>query len=179
MTAAFILLALITVAGAVLAMTLRNLVHCALAIAVSFAGLAAIYLQLSAQFVGFAQVLIYVGAVAILILFAILLTRGTEPAAQPLFSRGWVAGVVIACAVFLVLGGAAIKSRVAGSVAIPVQSTVRDIGELLMSQYVLPLQVAGLLLTAALLGAVVLAMHETAVTARKPNAETTLANPPR
>ena len=51
---------------ALAAMTLRNLVHCALALAVTFLGLAAIYLQLNAQFVGFAQVLVYVGAVAIL-----------------------------------------------------------------------------------------------------------------
>ena len=64
--------------AAAAAMTFRHLVHCALAMAVSFVGLAAIYLQLHAQFVGFAQILVYVGAVAILIVFAILLTRSGE-----------------------------------------------------------------------------------------------------
>ncbi len=76
----FALIAVLTVASAVAAMSLRNLVHCALTLMVAFAGLAALYLQLGAQFVGFAQFLIYVGAVAILIVFAILLTRSGETA---------------------------------------------------------------------------------------------------
>jgi NADH:ubiquinone oxidoreductase subunit 6 (subunit J) len=174
MSTAFLLLALLTVAGAVVAMTLRNLVYCALAIAVSFGGLAAIYLQLDAQFVGFAQVLVYVGAVAILILFAILLTRGSEPGPRSIFSGGWLGGVAVATAVFLLLAGAAINSRVLQTSPVRVEPTVRDIGVLLMSKYVLPLQVAGLLLTAALLGAVVLAMHGTGRPAdrRDPNRAT-------
>src|SRR5216117_594917 len=98
-----IILGLLTLAGAIAAMTLRNLVHCALALTVAFAGLAAFYLQLDAQFVGFAQVLVYIGAVAILIVFAILLTRGSEPPQQGIFSSGWMLGTVIAIAVFAAL----------------------------------------------------------------------------
>ena len=67
MTATFLILAAITIAGTVAAMALRNLVHCVLALTVGFAGLAALYLQLGAQFVGFTQILVYVGAVAILV----------------------------------------------------------------------------------------------------------------
>src|SRR5437764_13725675 len=78
MSVPFIIIALLTIASAVSAMTLRNVVHCALALTMTFAGLAALYLQLDAQFVGFAQVLVYVGAVAILIVFAVLLTRGPQ-----------------------------------------------------------------------------------------------------
>jgi len=63
----FAIIASVTIAAAVAAMSLRNLVHCALALAVAFAGLAAVYLQLGAQFVGFTQILVYIGAVAILI----------------------------------------------------------------------------------------------------------------
>ena len=55
-------MAVLTIAAAVAAMTLRNLVHCALALTVAFAGLAAAYLQLDAQFVGFAQIFVYIGA---------------------------------------------------------------------------------------------------------------------
>src|SRR5215471_20431186 len=95
----FALIAIVTIAAGVAAMGLRNLVHCALALTVAFAGLAAAYLQLGAQFVGFTQLLVYVGAVAILIVFAILLTRGSEPPQQPVISRGWLAGVVVAVAV--------------------------------------------------------------------------------
>jgi len=76
----------LTLAGSVAAISLRNLVHCALAGGVAFAGLAAMYLRLGAEFVGFAQVLVYIGTVAILILFAILLTRGNEPPGEPLLA---------------------------------------------------------------------------------------------
>src|SRR3989454_1325620 len=95
-----IILALLTLVGAVAAMSLRNLVHCALALTVAFAGLAALYLQLDAQFVGFAQILVYIGAVAILIVFAILLTRGSEAPQQSILSPSWIAGLAVAAAVF-------------------------------------------------------------------------------
>src|SRR6266699_5471449 len=101
-----VILALLTLGGAVAAMSLRNLVHCALALTVAFAGLAALYLQLDAQFVGFAQILVYVGAVAILIVFAILLTGGSEPPKQPVFSATWSIGGGVAVAVFGVLAWA-------------------------------------------------------------------------
>src|SRR5256885_6582976 len=96
MSITFAIIAAVTIASAVAAMSLRNLVHCALALTVAFAGLAAAYLQLGAQFVGFTQILVYVGAVAILIVFAILLTRGSEPQQQPILSPGWLAGVFAA-----------------------------------------------------------------------------------
>src|SRR5215470_11431086 len=100
MTISFAILAIITIASAIAAMTLRNLVHCALALVGAFAGLAALYLQLDAQFVGFAQILVYVGAVAILIVFAILLTGGGEAPKQGVFSSSWCIGAGVALAVF-------------------------------------------------------------------------------
>src|SRR5437016_13218021 len=103
MTWPFALFAALTVTSAIAVMTLRNLVHCALALTVTLSGLAAFYLQLDAQFVGFAQILVYIGAVAILIVFAILLTRGSEPPQQPIFSSSWVIGIAIAVIVFGVL----------------------------------------------------------------------------
>src|SRR5437762_2664228 len=82
----FTMLAAFVAVSAVAALTLRHLVHCALSLALTFLGLAGLYLQLGAQFIGLAQVLVYVGAVAILIVFAILLTRGTEPGPGRRFS---------------------------------------------------------------------------------------------
>jgi NADH-quinone oxidoreductase subunit J len=158
----FFILATLTLGTAIAAMTLRNLVHCALAVALTFAGLAAIYLQLNAQFVGFAQFLIYVGAVAILIVFAILLTRGSEPPQQALFSSSWPAGVALAVAVFALLGGLVLSSKVIQpQLQAASNPTVAQLGSKLMTKYVLPLQVLGLLLTAALIGAVIIAMKET------------------
>ncbi len=161
MTLPFAIIAGLTVGSAIAAMSLRNLVHCALSLVVTFAGLAALFLQLNAQFVGFAQVLVYVGAVAILIVFAILLTRSAEPGppAPTTTGAGW--GIGIAVAAFLAMAGAVTSSVVMQRTAPPPSAvTVRAIGEKLMTDYVLPLEVIGLLLTAAMIGAVIIAMSE-------------------
>jgi NADH-quinone oxidoreductase subunit J len=161
MEAIFIILAAIIIASSVAAMTLRNLVHCALALTVAFAGLAAVFLQLDAQFVGFAQILVYVGAVAILIVFAILLTRGGGAPEQGIFSTGWFGGCVTALAVLAALVWAINKSSLAARKLPPQpEATVKQIGNALMTNYILPLEVIGLLLTAALIGAVIVAMKE-------------------
>jgi NADH:ubiquinone oxidoreductase subunit 6 (subunit J) len=161
MSIAFVILAIVTVASAVAAMTLRNLVHCALALVGTFAGLAALYLQLEAQFVGFAQILVYVGAVAILIVFAILLTGGGEAPKQSVFSSSWCIGAGVALAVFGVLAWAIRSSHsVTHGLRPTTQVSARQIGDQLMTKYILPLEVVGLLLTAALIGAVIIAMKE-------------------
>jgi len=155
------LLALVTLVSGVAAMTLRNLVHCALMLMLTLAGLAGLYLQLGAQFVGFAQVLIYIGAVAILIVFAILLTRGSEPPRESRFSATWLVGIAIAVAAGGVLSAAILASKALGSAVRSSQEvTVRQIGDTLMGKFVLPLEVLGLVLTAALIGAVLIAMQE-------------------
>ena len=84
MTAPFLILAVVTLVGACAAMMLRGLVHCALALAVAFAGIGTLYLSLGAQFLGLAQLLVYVGAIAVLIVFVILLTRGGDTDSPPL-----------------------------------------------------------------------------------------------
>lgn len=158
----FYLIAAATVAFAVAAMTLRALVHCALCAAAAFAGLAVIYLQLDAEFVGFAQLLVYVGAIAILIVFAVLLTRGDEvlPGSSQ-SSPSWVSGVAVAMVVsgaitFAIIKSPSLQREAPAAVAAP----VKRIGEELMTHYVLPLEMIGVLLTGALLGAVVIAMHD-------------------
>src|SRR6266850_7282145 len=148
MSVTFAIIAVLTVASAVAVMTLRNLVHCALSLMLTFVGLAALYLQLNAQFVGFAQILVYVGAVAILIVFAILLTRGVEPPEQKIFSSSSIGGLAVAVAVFAVLaatiGSSSVLQRLMPSTP---DVSIHQIGDLLMTKYVLPLEVVGLLLT--------------------------------
>ena len=157
----FYVLAAITVLGGLAAVLLKNTVHCALALTVAFAGLALLFLELDAQFAGFAQILVYIGAVAILVVFAILLTRGSETPKDGVFSRTWLAGLAVAAAVFSVLGWAVIQTVPAlpHETAVPVV-TVNQIGNALLGRYVLPLEIVALLLTAALVGAVIVAMHE-------------------
>ncbi|MBL9138974.1 MAG: NADH-quinone oxidoreductase subunit J [Verrucomicrobiales bacterium] len=161
MSPIFYFLAMLTLGGAVAAMSLRNPVHCALSLVVTFVGLAGVYLGLGAHFLGLSQVLVYVGAVAILLVFVLLLTRGSgkdEFDERP--DRWWPAlgvggglgGVLIA--VVLAQPGLALRT------APPELPTVRALGESLMTDFVLPLQVVGVLLTAALIGAAVLALSD-------------------
>ena len=161
MTATFLILAAITIAGTVAAMAMRNLVHCVLALTLGFAGLAALYLQLGAQFVGLTQILVYVGAVAILAVFVIMMTQHPTQTTESIFSSFWLTGSLIAVLVFAVLGWAIHSSALpAGIVPSHAEAAVQPIGDALMHKYVLPLEIMGLLLTAALIGAVVLAMQE-------------------
>jgi NADH-quinone oxidoreductase subunit J len=161
MSPAFIIIAFLTLLAAASAMSLRNLVHSALALAVTFAGIAALYLNLDAQFVGFAQILVYVGAVAILIVFAILLTRSGDTPNQAVLAPGWIYGIAISAVVFTMLGWTVLNSS-----ALPKETssapaaTVKNIGDALMNKYVLPLEIIGLLLTAAMIGAVIIALRE-------------------
>ncbi|MGA2808002.1 MAG: NADH-quinone oxidoreductase subunit J [Terracidiphilus sp.] len=157
----FYVLAALTVAGGLAAILLKNTVHCALALTVAFAGLALLFLDLDAQFAGFAQILVYIGAVAILVVFAILLTKGSETPKDGVFSKTWLAGLAVAAAVFAVLGWAVLQTAPMLSRATPVPTvTVQEIGIALIGRYVLPLEIVAVLLTAALIGAVIVAMHD-------------------
>jgi len=162
MSATFLILAAITLVGACAAMMQRGLVHCALAVAIAFAGLGTLYLNLGAQFLGLAQLLVYVGAIAVLIVFVILLTRGGDSDSPPLPRAVLpLTGLLVAGCIFAVLAWAVFHSfavHPAGPPAAP--STVRELGTVLMDSYVLPLEVIGLMLTAALIGAVIIAMKE-------------------
>ena len=157
----FWIIAALTIGGGLAAVLLKNTVHCALAVTVAFAGLALLFLGLDAQFAGFAQILVYIGAVAILVVFAILLTRGSETPKDTVYSRHALSGAVAAAAVFALLGWAVLGS---GSVlpnepALP-DANVHAIGDALVGRYVLPLEILALLLTIATIGAVIVAMHE-------------------
>ena len=157
----FYLISAFAVGGALAAVLLKNLVHSALAVTIAFLGMALLFLRLDAQFAGFAQILVYVGAVAILVVFAILLTKGSEVPKEGVFSKSWFAGLAIAAGVFAVLAWAVQQS----APSLPNAPTapavmVKDIGNALMTRYVLPLEIVAVLLTAALLGAVIIAMHE-------------------
>ena len=165
MSPAFFITAIVTILAAGTVMSLRNLVHCALAMAITFSGIAAIYLQLNAEFVGFAEILVYVGAIAILIVFAILLTRSGEAPEKSVLTAGWAAGLVVSVLVFAVLGWSALNSTgLPKTVTAAPEITVKNIGEALMGKFILPLEIVALVLTAAMIGAVIIALKEDAKT---------------
>jgi NADH-quinone oxidoreductase subunit J len=154
---AFILIAILTLAAALAAASLPKLIHAALSFAVTFVGVAAFFFLLGAEFVGLVQVFVYIGAVAVLIVFTILLTRRDLEKDRG-FNWG---GVAVAIAVFAGLIWAILKTQSLSIAAPTIEAlTVKRIGEVLMTSYVWPLQCVGLLLTAALIGALILVMEE-------------------
>src|SRR5205814_4370132 len=123
---AFLVIAIITLSGALAAATLRKLVHAALCLVIAFVGLAAFFFLLGAEFVGLVQVFVYVGAVAVLIVFTILLTRrDVEDTGGP----NWV-GAIIAIAVFGGLLWAILKTQTLAIAALPIEPlTVKRVGD--------------------------------------------------
>ena len=154
---AFITIAVLTLSAALAAATLPKLIHAALSFAVAFVGVAAFYFLLGAEFVGLVQVFVYIGAVAVLIVFTILLTRRDV---EKDGGSNW-AGVIVALAVFAGLLWSIFRTPTLAIVAQDIEPlTVKRIGETLMTDYVWPLQCVGLVLTAALIGALILVMEE-------------------
>src|SRR3954463_110462 len=139
-TAAFIIIAVLTLSAALAAATLPKLIHAALVFAVAFVGVAAFYFLLGAEFVGLVQIFVYVGAVAVLIVFTILLTRRDGEKHR---GFNWN-GVVIALAVFGALVWAILMMPSTWNAAPATTTlTVRQIGQVLLTDYVWPLQCVG------------------------------------
>ncbi len=154
---ALIGITVLTLAAGLASALMPRLIHAALSLVVAFGGLAAFYFFLGAEFVGLVQIFVYVGAVAVLIVFTILLTRRDVEAEQQF---NWI-GVIIAGAVLAGLLWAILQTpelSVSPPEADPL--TIKQIGEALMTDYVWPLQCVGLVLTAALIGALVLVTEE-------------------
>jgi NADH:ubiquinone oxidoreductase subunit 6 (subunit J) len=149
-------------ASAALAFTRRNLIHSALLLVVTWAGIACFYLWAGAEFVAFAQVLIYVGAVSMIVLFAVLLTRRTpaEAALAPASLRRAAAALGAGGAVVAVLAAAIVTTPFGPAPARAPSVTVRQLGYQLMGPHAASLLVVGLLLTVALIGATILASTE-------------------
>jgi NADH:ubiquinone oxidoreductase subunit 6 (subunit J) len=156
---AFFVIALLTLGSAAIAMSLRNLIHSALLLIGSWAGIAAFYLWAGAEFVAFAQVLIYVGAISMVVLFAVLLTRRSRAdlsVAPDSLGRA-VAALLVGGGVLGVLWGAVLSMPARAQREEPATVTVRELGNQLMGQHAGALLIVGVLLTVALLGAVVIA----------------------
>ena len=159
---AFIIIALFTLGSAAVAMALRNLIHSALLLIGSWAGIAAFYLWAGAEFVAFAQVLVYVGAISMVVLFAVLLTRRSRAdlsVAPDSIARA-VMALLVGGAALGVLWGAVLGSKSAPQTGQKASPTVREIGTQLMGPHAAALLIVGLLLTVALLGAVVIAASD-------------------
>ena len=152
----FVLLAVGVVGGGLAVVTLRNIIHSAVAMMVCFGSLAGMYLLLGAAIVAAAQVLIYLGAISVLILFAIMLTQaGDANIPAPFHRQVWLAALVALLSVGL-LGWAALSTNWGdGLQAAAIQ--LQEIAQALFTTYALPFEILSLLLLAAIIGAIFLA----------------------
>ncbi|MFG1808725.1 NADH-quinone oxidoreductase subunit J [Streptomyces sp. NPDC049040] len=159
----FVLIGLATLGAALLTVTTRQLVHAALWLVVALGGLAVEYLLLTAEFIAWVQVLIYVGSVVVLLLFGLMLTKapiGRSPDADS--ENRWVAlAVAVAAAAALVWVVVDAFRTTWINLHGVVQGSSRATGESLFRHWVLPFEALSVLLLAALVGAIVLSRRDT------------------
>ncbi|MEW2355286.1 NADH-quinone oxidoreductase subunit J [Spirillospora sp. NPDC029432] len=157
----FTLLGVVAVGSAVLVVTTRRLVHAALWLVVSFGALAGGYLVLTAEFVAWVQVLIYVGAVIVLLLFGIMLTRAPIGESADLDSGNrWAALAVAAATAVLLVTVLVMGFRDAYTPLAPGGGSAESLGSGIFRTWVLPFEVLSVLLLAALVGAIVLSRSD-------------------
>jgi NADH-quinone oxidoreductase subunit J len=160
----FLILTVMTLGGALGVVLSRNLFHSALFLVLSFAGVVGYYVLLDAGFLAAVQLLIYIGAIAVLILFAVMLTRGLMAERQSQSNQQWLIAGLVALLTFIVLAVvlwqvdwpvASEQALASPSVAIGGEGS--QLGQDLLSTYVIPFEIASVLLLVALIGAVILA----------------------
>lgn len=164
---AFFIFSVLVLGGAIGVVTSRNLIHGALYLIVSLFGGAGFFVLLSAPFLAAVQVLVYIGAIAILIIFAVMLTRSMTQLRELVNAQWWLSAIV-GIALFVLLAVAVILPVWGVDGTNPNQpvsddiATIQDLGVALVdgNQYVLPFEVASVLLTAAMIGAIVVARDD-------------------
>lgn len=155
----FIVLTGVALIGAVGAVTSRNLFHAALFLVLSFIGVAGFYILLEAEFLAMVQLLVYVGAISILIIFAVMLSRRMMSSDVKVRNEQWAWGLVTAVALFVILAFILLKvTWPVADLSVP-DGMMVELGEALLDpeQYLLVFEVASVLLLVALVGAVVIA----------------------
>lgn len=170
-TTVLIVFALITaliIGSATMVVTVRNIIHSALWLITTFFGIGALFLLLEAEFMAVVQVLVYVGAVAVLILFAIMLTRNVDGQGEAMLFRRWWVALPICLLLFGAILVPTFLNQSWNSV-LPVATApgapsnmagALEIGAAFMREYLLPFEIVSILLLVALIGAIVIAMEE-------------------
>ncbi|EHQ91221.1 NADH-quinone oxidoreductase subunit J family protein [Desulfosporosinus youngiae] len=158
-TIVFFVFAILAIAAAWGVVTSKNIVHSAFYLALSFAGVAVLYILMNADFLAAVQLLIYTGAVAVMVVFAVMLTlRGDVRESSP-ENRRWMVGALVAVSVFAMIALVVLTN--ADWRVLPTPWTgggsAEDMSLLLLSQFMIPFEASAVLLTVALIGAVILA----------------------
>ena len=158
--ALFYAFGLMTVAGAAAVALSRNILYSALGLLTALMGAAAIYIFLSADFLAVTQLLVYIGGVLVLILFAVMLTSRITDINISNTSLGVAGGVALLLATAPVLIFIAVTTPWAARATVELAPTTREIGNAFLTRWLLPFELASLVLLATLVGAVVIARKE-------------------
>lgn len=156
----YLLLAVLAIGGAILMINYVKVVHMVVSLAVTFISLAGLYLLLDAEFVAFVQVLIYAGAVSILMIFGIMMTKHRDEEKEknrPLHTGLLLLGCL---GLFGILFYAVQKASFPSGTFNPGEDNTLEIGKLLFNAHVLPFEIMSVLLTVAFIGAVIVAKRE-------------------
>lgn len=157
----FVILFLITISGALFMLNLSKVVHMVMALVLTFLGIAGIYVTLAAEFVAVVQILIYSGAITIIMLFGIMLTKHTDEEKKTSFAKKGI--VLSGIAIFFLIMFSAIQNLSLGSQATTLhENNTEQIGIMLFTEYVIPFELVSVVLLVALVGAVILAKRDDA-----------------
>lgn len=174
MEAIFLPLALFTAGSALFTALARNLFHSALGLVATLFGIAGLYFMLEAEFVGVSQILVYVGAISTLIVFAAMLTRGMMFGITATSNRVWLTGAIVSAMIFFVLLAVMMKVPWPNS-ALPLEQVewplvqplgtlgeniIANLGFAFVNRYLVPFELTALLLLVALAGALMLARDD-------------------
>ncbi|WP_127581118.1 NADH-quinone oxidoreductase subunit J [Paenibacillus koleovorans] len=156
----FFVFALFAIGGAIFMISFTKVVHMVVAIASSFISLAGLYVLLNAEFLAFVQVLVYAGAISILMIFGIMMTQHKGEEEEPKRMAHQVLLVLGTLGLFGIIFYAVQSVEFPTSDVEPVADNTLEIGKLLFNQYVIPFELVSVLLTVAFIGAIVLAKRE-------------------
>jgi len=166
----FYIFAAVAVVSAILLITRKNVVHSAVCLAATLLSVAGIFLTLHAEFLAGVQVIVYVGGILVLFVFVIMLISVEKTIHERQFGRGWMIGLIAALLLVSELGFVVWRGRdslVLANPAAPAESPLgltgnsQLVGEALYTNYLLPFEIASILLLVAIVGAVALAKRKT------------------
>lgn len=156
----FGIIAAVMIVAALRVVTTKNVMHAALYLVIVLAGVAAQFLLLGAEFIGVAQVLVYIGAVIVLFLFGIMLTKARLGDDETVARERRLMGSLVAIVLFGVLAAVLIGDIEDAHVNIAEPTTTAQVSDSIFSQYLIPFEVIGMLLLSALIGAIVVARKD-------------------
>lgn len=163
----FFVISALILGSAIMVVSSKDIIHSALWLIASFFGVGALYMLMEAEFIAIVQVLVYVGAISVLVMFAIMLTRHLNVKQERrLYSQWWI-GLLVSAGLF---GGVLVPLFLKHSWGTPTTGATAEepttiagaveLGKAFMGEYLLPFEVASVVLLVALIGAIVIAFEE-------------------